>query len=121
MIAVSDACRAIVLTLAEVSVKAAVLGLLAGFTLAIGRVRDPAVRHAVWSAVLCGMLGLPLLVLGSPKLELSLLPPADTASDSESLPTGGHRREPPGRRVDSLPQAGGATALGSFPTGVDRD
>lgn len=47
--------------------------------LRVFRVRHPASRHAVWSAVLAGMLLLPGAVLLAPRWELPLLPPRRVA------------------------------------------
>ena len=42
--------------LLDISLKALALGLCASLVLAVGRAKSPALRHAVWGNVLCGML-----------------------------------------------------------------
>ncbi|MCU1273980.1 MAG: peptidase BlaR1, partial [Bryobacterales bacterium] len=56
--------------LADISIRALCLGGLAWLVMVVGRVRGPAVRHAVWSAVLAGMLSLPPLVALLPNLPI---------------------------------------------------
>jgi beta-lactamase regulating signal transducer with metallopeptidase domain len=60
--------------LCESSVKSLALGLLASLCLGAGRIRNSALRHAVWATVLCGMLGMPMLGLAMPAIVLPLLP-----------------------------------------------
>jgi beta-lactamase regulating signal transducer with metallopeptidase domain len=62
--------------LLDVSLKALALGLCASLVLVVGRVKSPALRHAVWRNVLCGMLVLPLLSLLLPAILLPVLPGA---------------------------------------------
>ena len=54
----------------DVSVKSLLLAALAGLSIAVLRVRDTNVRHRVWTAVLAGMLAMPLLVLVTPTVPL---------------------------------------------------
>ena len=61
-------------TLLDVSLKALALGLCASLVLAAGRVKSPALRHAVWGNVLCGMLVLPLLSVVLPAIVVPVLP-----------------------------------------------
>jgi beta-lactamase regulating signal transducer with metallopeptidase domain/protocatechuate 3,4-dioxygenase beta subunit len=83
-------------SLLDASVKALALALLAGLWLGVGRVRSPALRHAAWATVLCGMLGVPVLSLALPGVVLPLLPSSrsggeDTAAvstTSEGAPAG---------------------------------
>jgi beta-lactamase regulating signal transducer with metallopeptidase domain/protocatechuate 3,4-dioxygenase beta subunit len=60
--------------LCESSVKSLAVGLLASLCLGVGRIRNPAFRHAVWATVLCGMLGIPMLGLAMPAIVLPLWP-----------------------------------------------
>ncbi len=60
----------------DVSLKALAFWLCASLLLAVGRVKSPALRHAVWGNVLCGMLVLPLLSLLLPAFVLPVLPGA---------------------------------------------
>jgi beta-lactamase regulating signal transducer with metallopeptidase domain len=62
--------------LLDVWLKALALGLCASLVLAVGRVKNPALRHAVWGNVLCGMLVLPLLSLLLPAIVVPVLPGA---------------------------------------------
>ena len=58
------------------SIKAIALAVLAVLVPRVVRVRSPALRHAVWATVLCGMLGIPFLNLTLPRMVLPLLPSA---------------------------------------------
>jgi beta-lactamase regulating signal transducer with metallopeptidase domain len=62
--------------LLDSSLKALAFWLCANLVLAAGRVKSPALRHAVWGNVLCGMLALPLLSVVLPAIVLPLLPGA---------------------------------------------
>jgi len=62
--------------LLDVSLKALALGLCASLELAVGRVKSPALRHAVWGNVLCGMLVVPLLSVVLPAIVVPVLPGA---------------------------------------------
>ena len=57
-------------TVIDVSTKSLLVAFVAGLTLAVLRVRDTNVRHRVWTAVLAGMLAMPLLVLVTPSVPL---------------------------------------------------
>ena len=58
--------------LADTSIRALCLGGLAWLVMFAGRVLGPAVRHAMWSAVLAGMLSLPLLIILLPSLPIGV-------------------------------------------------
>lgn len=60
--------------LADASIRAFGLALVACVALAILRTRHAAARHAVWSAVLAGMLALPVLAPLIPPLAVRMLP-----------------------------------------------
>ena len=56
--------------LLDVSLKAILLAVLAGAGMWLMRVRATSVRHRVWTAVLVGMVMMPLLVAWSPTVPL---------------------------------------------------
>ena len=60
------------LLLLDVSIKAILLAGIAVLVLKLFRLRDPNVRHRVWSVVLAGMLLLPLLALALPTIPFSM-------------------------------------------------
>ena len=70
-------------TVIDVSIKSLLLAVIAGLALVVLRVRDSNVRHRVWTAVLAGMLAMPLLIFLTPSVPLpgwmavSLQPPPD--------------------------------------------
>ena len=66
----------------DVSIKAALIALVAGLTLTCLKLRNPDVRHRVWSSVLVGMLALPILALLLPAIPLSF--PASLARLTQS-------------------------------------
>jgi mono/diheme cytochrome c family protein len=57
-------------------VRPALLALAAVLALRLFRIQHPASQHAVWVAVLAGMLAVPLISLVAPHLELAVLPAA---------------------------------------------
>jgi TonB family protein len=63
-------------TLAEASVRSVVLALAAMAGMWLARARSAPVRHAVWTAVVCGMLALPVLSVALPSIPLHILPAA---------------------------------------------
>ena len=71
-------------SLLDISIKALALGLLASLWLGVVRSRSPALRHAVWATVLCGMLGVPVLSLAMPGIILPILPPSPSQGNSSA-------------------------------------
>ena len=76
------------------------LGLVAvaWIVLRVLRIQHPASRHAVWTAVLIGMLLLPIVSVVGPRWTLAVLPAADVA---ESQPTPTRGSSPPEVRPTS--------------------
>jgi len=66
--------------LAATSVRVVGLALVAGLALTILRARHAAARHAVWTAVLAGMLALPALSPLLPPLKIKFIQPSAPAS-----------------------------------------
>jgi TonB family protein len=66
----SSICLQFLAHLADISIRALCLGAFAWLVMVVGRVRGPAARHAMWSAVLAGMMSLPLLVALLPSLPI---------------------------------------------------
>ena len=58
----------------DTSLKAALVALVAAAFLRLLRLRDSNIRHRIWTAVLAGMLALPVLTPLMPALRLPLLP-----------------------------------------------
>ena len=86
--------------LLDLSIKALALGVVARVCLWIGRARSPALRHAVWAAVLCGMLGLPLLGVLMPGINVPLLPvAASRTEDPATVATGFSEGTPAGVEI----------------------
>ncbi len=56
--------------LVDVSLKSVVLAVVAGAGMAVFRVRNSSIRHRVWTAVLAGMLVMPLLAAWAPGVRL---------------------------------------------------
>ncbi len=56
--------------LADVSLKSILLAAVAGAGMAVLRVRNSSIRHRVWTAVLTGMLVMPLLAAWAPGVRL---------------------------------------------------
>ncbi|MBZ5586847.1 MAG: hypothetical protein LAQ30_32605 [Acidobacteriia bacterium] len=79
---------ALVSVLLESSIRAAVLAAMVACLLPLARVRSSAVRHGVWTAVLCAMLLMPVLPYCLPSLPLpvSAGPPAPAASFAPAAP-----------------------------------
>ncbi len=76
----SDLCVQLLRCLAEPALRALALGGLAGLALAVGRVKDAAVRLAVWTALLYVALAMPFLawVLPEVRLPMFALPAAQS-------------------------------------------
>jgi bla regulator protein blaR1 len=104
----------IIAFLAASLVRPFVLALAAWLTLRIFRLRHPASRHAVWTAVLIGMFLLPFFSAGLPQWKLPLLPgrpkplvhispePAESAAFGYSEPFGSaHNPGPPETPVNT--------------------
>jgi len=72
--------------LASALVRPLALAAAAWLMLRVLRVRHPASRHAVWTAVLIGMLLLPVVSMMTPHWKLPVLPPNhDAAAQAQSL------------------------------------
>ena len=72
--------------LADVSIRSLILALPAAIAVWVaGRKRTAALQHAIWTAVVCGMLTLFAFGQALPRLPL-LIPDAPTASDRQVLP-----------------------------------
>lgn len=54
----------------DITCKSVLLGVIASLVIFVFRLRDANVRHRVWTGVLCGMIGLPMLVLVTPRVPL---------------------------------------------------
>jgi TonB family protein len=63
-------------TLADASVRSLVLALAALAAMWLARARSAPARHAVWTAVVCAMLLLPVLSVALPSIPLRILPAA---------------------------------------------
>jgi GWxTD domain-containing protein len=61
------------LGLADLSIRAAVLGAVAFLALKIGRVRSAGVQHAAWTFCVIAMLLLPVLVMLAPAIQIPIL------------------------------------------------
>ncbi len=88
MIDLSSLCGHWLSGLLDVSIKTLALALVAGVWLGLGRPRSPVLRHAVWAAVLCGMLALPVFSLLIPEIVVAVLPssPASTNAMNSTAP-----------------------------------
>jgi uncharacterized protein (TIGR03435 family) len=114
--------QASILALLESSlVRPLVLVVTAWLILRIFRVRHPASRHAVWTAVLIGMLLLPIVSVMAPRLTLPLLPapaqmsPAGSVSlSTTAIPGDASVTQPPASVTHEA--AGGAPASVSSPS-----
>ncbi len=62
--------------LADASVRSLCLAVAAMLAIAVVRTRSAPVKHAVWTAVVCAMLALPLLSVALPAIPLRVLQPA---------------------------------------------
>jgi beta-lactamase regulating signal transducer with metallopeptidase domain len=80
----SHLCAQLLRHLAEPALRALVLAALAGVALAVGRVKDAAVRLAVWTALLYAALAMPFLAWVAPAVRLPM--PALLAAPSVPLP-----------------------------------
>src|SRR5947199_3242748 len=88
------ASRILLLGLVDVSIKAAMVALAVLLVLLLLRVKDGALRHAVWATVLWGMLTLPLWTTFLPAVAMPILPretltPQGSGMVAESAPGGG--------------------------------
>ncbi len=71
-------------SLADASVRSLCLAAAATIAIAVARTRSAPVKHAVWTAVVCAMLAMPVLSAGLPAIPLRVLAPA--AAPFEPLP-----------------------------------
>ncbi len=71
-------------SLADASVRSLCLAIAAMIAIAVVRTRSAPVKHAVWTAVVCAMLALPVLSVALPAIPLRVLAPA--ATSVEPLP-----------------------------------
>ncbi|MGO8787315.1 MAG: hypothetical protein ACLQVL_08025 [Terriglobia bacterium] len=67
-----DLCAQLLRGLAEPALRALALAALASLALTVGRVKDAAVRLAVWTAVLYGALAMPFLARIAPSFRLPI-------------------------------------------------
>ncbi len=65
--------------LADASVRSLCLAVAAMLAIAAVRTRSAPVKHAVWTAVVCAMLALPLLSVALPSIPLRVLQPSSSA------------------------------------------
>lgn len=101
--------------LADAGLKGFVLLAIVGASMTFMRRRSAAARHMVWMLAMAGLLVLPLVSVGTPKLYLALLPaetPALPADAASRLVQAGRPEE---LRPPILP--GTATAIAEGPTG----
>ena len=94
--------------LADASVRSLCLALAALVLIWAFRARSASVRHAVWTAVLCGMLLLPLLSLCLPFIPLRILPaaPAGTPVVEPGVVLPGPPAAAPNSRPARMPPTG---------------
>jgi TonB family protein len=72
--------------LADASVRSLCLAVTAMVAIAAARMRSAPVKHAVWTAVMCAMLALPLLSMALPAIPLRVLQPSATLIELAPLP-----------------------------------
>lgn len=85
----------------------------AAIVLRLFRVEHPASRHAVWTAVLTGMLILPIISVTVPHLELEALPGGTFSGMNRSVARSGEAME------ELEPEKALATTAGEFSSGDD--
>ncbi len=100
--------------LVDVSVKSVLLASLAAVALTLFRVRNTNVRHRVWTAVLVGMLTLPLLVPVTPTIPLPawLTPKFPKSAEAKREPSAD--RQLNSTFVDSIESDAQAYAMAGF-------
>src|SRR5580704_8239955 len=62
--------------LAEWALRSSILILSGALLLRALRVKDPSIRLAAWTAMLCGSLAMPALAMSLPRLALPKMPPS---------------------------------------------
>ena len=115
----SHLCAQLLRHLAEPALRALVLAALAGLALAVGRVKDAAIRLAVWTALLYAALAMPFLAWVAPAVRLPM--PALLAAPSVPPPApAGQRILAPGSPVRIIAGATPSARLHSAEPSASR-
>ncbi|MGO8732744.1 MAG: hypothetical protein ACLQVM_08115 [Terriglobia bacterium] len=115
----SPLCPQLLRHLAEPALRALLLAALAGLALSVGRVKDAALRLAVWTALLYAALAMPFLAWVAPAVRLpmpallaaqSVSPPAPAPAGIGILDTGSPVRFFAGARPSARPDSADPSA-----------